>query len=280
MESNVGNPPWRRSWLYTAPGELPTFLWIAGLHLLAVVGLVLLPLPPLSAVIVAAALLALGGLGTTVAYHRAICHRAARLAPPIEQLLIALAVLNGSGRPRSWVANHRHHHRFSDTAEDISSPSQGFWWSHLRWLWQAGQADIDVYAPDLDRLRYRIWDRLQPLVLALGVFGGLAWALGGSWSEALAAALWIGPLRLLWALHAQCSVNSICHLGDRAEHGTSRNVLWLAPLHLLQGENWHANHHREPAVARLGSRWWQPDIGWLCLRTLAVVGLAARVRRD
>lgn len=181
--------PWQRFWLWCAPGEWPTMLWIVGLHLIAVVGLVLLPLPSWPMLAIAFGLLFLGGLGTTVAYHRALAHTAARLSLPVEQFLIFCAMLNGSGRPRTWVANHRHHHRYSDKEGDISSPDQGFWWSHLRWLWQAQQPDPDKFTPDMNGLRYRVWDRMQVAVLAISVFGGFAWLAVGSWQEALVAAL-------------------------------------------------------------------------------------------
>ncbi|MEK7412093.1 MAG: acyl-CoA desaturase [Planctomycetota bacterium] len=275
--------PWQRSFFWSAPNEWPTLWWVIGIHAAAITALVLqacgvLPLPPWPVLVLALVLLTLGGLGTTVAYHRVLAHRAAKLNPLVEQFLIACAMLNGSGNPRTWVATHRHHHRFSDTENDISSPNQGMWWSHLRWLWQAPAVNLDAYAPDLDEARYRVWGKIQVLMLAVSAFGGLAWLIVADWQTAIAAAAWIGPIRLVWALHAQCTVNSVCHLGAKEEHGTGKNVTWLAPLHLFQGENWHANHHREPNSARLGMRWWQIDIGWACLRSLAVVRLASRVR--
>jgi fatty-acid desaturase len=271
--------PWNRPWWWCAPGESATLGWILGIHVLALVGLIVLPLPPWPVLVTALGLLFIGGLGTTVAYHRSLAHAGARLHPVVEQVLIACAVFNGSGTPRSWVGFHRHHHRHSDSDQDISSPDHGMWWAHLRWLWQAPPVDKRAYAPDLDRPRYRIWDRalLYP-ALALSLFGGLLVAPWLGWEMALATAAWVGPIRLVWALHAQCSVNSVCHLGAREEHGTAHNVRWLAVVHLLQGENWHANHHREPGRARLGLGWTQIDVGWWTLQSLRAVGLAKRVR--
>jgi len=62
-----------------------------------------------------------GGLGTTVCYHRALAHRALRLHPVVQEILIFFAMYNGSGAPLSWAANHRLHHAMADTPEDISS---------------------------------------------------------------------------------------------------------------------------------------------------------------
>ena len=80
--------------------------------------------------------------------------------------------------------------------------------------------------------------------------------------------------RLVFALHAQCFVNSICHTEPTAALGedSSRNVTWLAAMHLFQGENWHRNHHARPGSAQLGWTWRQPDLGYLTICLLEKIG--------
>ena len=270
-----------RAWLACAPGEVPTMLWIAFLHLSAIVGLILLPLPPLSAMIVMLAALFIGGLGTTIVYHRALAHRAVTVNPVIEQFFIFFAMFNGSGSPCNWVGNHRHHHTHSDRPGDISSPHHGgFWWSHLRWLWQADQRAARRHVRDLASTQYTMWSMLQPLVLALALGLGALWFIEVPWRDALAAMLWLGPIRLLWALLVQCSVNSVCHLGPQdGGEGSSINVGWLLFAHLGQGENWHGNHHSRPSSERIGNGW-QLDIGWLTIRALRLFGLASVPKRS
>ena len=97
----------------------------------------------------------------------------------------------------------------------------------------------------------------------------------------LAAMFWMGPIRLVWALHAQCFVNSICHLRPGVPMGepTARNVPWLGVMHAFQGEQWHQNHHDRPGSARLGYQPGQLDVGWLTIILLEKVGLAKDVRR-
>jgi stearoyl-CoA desaturase (delta-9 desaturase) len=247
--------------------------WIVLIHVTAAVGLILFPLPGWPIVLSAIALAWLGGLGTTVCYHRAIAHRALTLKPWAFLILTFFAVLNGSGKPISWVSGHRLHHASADTDEDISSPRHGFWWSHLRWLWQAGIPDSTRFCPDLDSRKYRIWTYLQPPVLALSYFGGLFFG----WP----AFFWLGSIRLVFALHAQCFVNSICHTEPTAAPGedSSRNVHWLALMHFFQGENWHRNHHARPGSAQLGWGWSQPDVGYLTICALEKIGAACDVRR-
>ena len=129
------------------------------IHVGAILGLVLTPLPGWPIFLAAAGLHFLGGLGTTVCYHRAITHKSLKLHPVVRNVLTFFAMMNGSGSPLSWAANHRLHHAKSDTPEDISSPRVGgFWWSHLRWLWQAGPAPVSKYCRDIDKPAYRVWD--------------------------------------------------------------------------------------------------------------------------
>ncbi|MBM4015401.1 MAG: hypothetical protein FJ293_10625 [Planctomycetes bacterium] len=266
--------PWTKPWWWCARGEWATFGWIVLLHGSLLLAPFVTERPSAGLLLTALGLCALGGLGTTVAFHRALAHGAAKLHWLVETPLILFAVMNGSGKPLTWVANHRLHHAVSDTDEDISAPSRGgFWWAHLRWLWQAGQAPIERYCGKLDCRRYRIWTQLQVPLLAISFFGGLlisptAW-------------FWLGPARLLLGLHLQCTINSISHLGDaRSAGGSSQNVAWLAPFHFLQGENWHRNHHDDPADARIGRTRWQVDFGWWTIALFRALGLATDVQRS
>jgi len=273
-EQFLESRPWARSWWRPAPGENKTLFWIALIHVTAVIGLIVVPLPSWPIALAALLLTWIGGLGTTVCYHRGLAHKSVKLNPAVRSLLTFFAVLNGSGTPTGWTANHRLHHATSDTVDDISSPLiGGFWWAHLRWIWQAGQASIQKYCPDLDQPSYRIWDQLQLPIMAFSFLGGLAFGLEGFF--------WLGAIRLVFALHGQCFVNSICHMGtpDQPGRDTSRNVVWLAGWHLLQGENWHGNHHAQPWCARLGLKAWQVDAGWWVIVTLEKLGLAHDVRR-
>jgi stearoyl-CoA desaturase (delta-9 desaturase) len=267
--------PWEKGWLRWAPGQGITLLWIVLIHVTAVVGLVLFPLPGWPVFAVALGLAFLGGIGTTVAYHRTLAHGSLRLNPVVEFVLVAFAIFNGSGAPVNWTANHRRHHARADREGDISSPRiGGFWWAHLRWLWQAPQSPIDRWAPDLDRSAVAGWTRWQVVILALSFFAGLPFGWAGFF--------WIGAIRLTYALHGQCLVNSAAHLAKDAAPGESaaKNLPWLSAVHFFQGESWHANHHERPSSARLGRRWWQLDAGWWTILALERLGLARDVRRD
>jgi fatty-acid desaturase len=248
--------------------------WLILIHLTAVAGLILFPLPGWRIFFGALALSWIGGIGTTVCYHRALAHRALRLHPVTRAILIFLAMFNGAGSPNTWVASHRIHHAYADTADDVSSPVwHGFWWAHLRWLYQAEAPSIARFCPELDRPSYRIWRIMQPFILALSYFGGLYFG--------AAAFFWLGAIRLVYSLHGTCFVNSICHRDPNVPVGedSSRNVHWLGVMHFFQGENWHRSHHARPASARLGRTWRQPDLGYVVICLLEKLRLVSDVRR-
>jgi fatty-acid desaturase len=265
--------PWEQPFWKPAKGNEITLFYLVLIHLLALAGVILFPLPGLPVLGISLLLGALGGLGTTVGYHRTLAHRTVKLNRLIEHALIFWAVFNGSGAPASWVAYHRLHHAEADTPEDISSPKQGgFWWAHLRWLYQSAPADAKRWCPELNNGRYRIWKYLEVPVLLLSLFCGLALGWKGFF--------WIGAIRLVYSLHMQCLVNSLTHLGHAGDGDTSQNVWWLGPLQLTAwGENWHRNHHSFAGSARFGQRWWQTDIGWYFIYALEAVGLASNVKR-
>lgn len=216
----------------------------------------------------------LGGVGTTVCYHRALAHRSLRLHPWVRTALILVALLNGQPPPRGWVATHRLHHATADTPDDPSSPAwRGLWFAHVAWHWQAGTDIRAKYANDLNRVSLRIWDGLLLPIFLMAFFVGALLS--------PAAFFWIGAIRLVWVFHATSFVNSVCHTQPGIPPGEdcSRNVWWIAPMQFFLGENWHRNHHRSPSSARIGHKWTQPDLGYLLIVGMEKLGLAADVRR-
>src|SRR6266849_3564867 len=236
--------PWERPFWRPARGKAGVLFYLVLIHVLAVIGLILFPLPSLKVLSFTLLFTALGGFGTTVCYHRTLAHRTLKLNKVLEHLLIFLAMFNGSGAPASWVAYHRQHHSRADTPGDISSPKQGgFWWAHLRWLYQSAPADRQKWCPDLNRAAYKGWTLVEVPVLLLSLFCGLALGWPGFF--------WLGAIRLVYSLHMQCLVNSLTHLGHSEEGNSSTNVWWLGPLQLTAwGENWHRNHHSNAGSPR------------------------------
>jgi fatty-acid desaturase len=271
----AGQRPWTLKWWKVERENTWTFVYIIAIHVLALVGIVLFPTPGWKVFLAALILAGLGGFGTTIGYHRALAHRAVKLNPILEQLLIFCAVFNGSGAPSTWIANHRNHHANADTIEDVSSPRHGgFWWAHMRWLYQWKPSPMRKWCPELIRPRYLTWKQVQvPLIILSIGFGYFPFGWAGLF--------WMGAIRLVYCLHMQAFVNSLLHLKPRLPDGadSSQNIWWLGPFQLTAwGENWHGNHHSQPASACFSSRWWQIDLGWYAIRALRAVGLVTHVR--
>ena len=266
--------PWTRPWWQYSEGNGAVLFYIVLVHALALAGLILFPLPGWRIFLIALVITSIGGVGTSVCYHRSLSHRALRLHPVIENFLIFFTIFNASGEPMGWVANHRHHHAKSDTAEDVSSPRHGgFWWAHLRWIYQWSGSEVRRWCPDLDKPQYRIWKRLQIPIITVSVLWGLIFGWEGFF--------WLGAIRLVYAMHGQMFVNSLLHMTPGLPEGvdSSRNIWWLGPFQLgAWGENWHRNHHYDANAARFGRHWYQIDIGWYIICVFKKLRLATEVR--
>ena len=89
-----------------------------------------------SALAVFAALLWVSfSLGIGVTYHRLLTHRGFRIPKALEYVFTLCGMLASEGGPISWVAKHRLHHKLSDRPQqDLHTPKDGFWWSHIGWV--------------------------------------------------------------------------------------------------------------------------------------------------
>ncbi len=122
-------------------------------------------------------------VGVCLAYHRCLAHDSFRLAGPVRFFVTLSGVLSEQGSPLMWAATHRVHHSRSDRDGDPYSPREGFWWSHLLWLFvrrtsAERQQLYRVFAPDL------VQDRMLPFFertysFWLVSFAAVLFALGG-----------------------------------------------------------------------------------------------------
>ena len=76
-----------------------------------------------------------GMLFVVIGYHRYFSHRAFKTSRFFQFLLAFGAQMTAQKGALWWAANHRHHHKHSDTLKDIHSPKhKGFWYSHFGWI--------------------------------------------------------------------------------------------------------------------------------------------------
>jgi stearoyl-CoA desaturase (Delta-9 desaturase) len=220
----------------------------------------------------------------TAGYHRYFSHRAFKTSRAFQFVLAFMAETSAQKGVLWWAATHRHHHKHSDTPQDVHSPRmQGFWWSHVGWAVSAKNKVFDARrVPDLTVFPELVWINrrwvVPPLVLA-----GLCYAFGG-----LHGLLWGFGVSTLMTWHGTFTINSLAHVIGRRRFETSddsRNHFGLALL--TMGEGWHNNHHHYQSSARQGFRWYEIDLTYYLLRALAAVGLIwdlreppARLLRD
>jgi len=211
--------------------------------------------------------------GVTAGYHRYFSHRSYRAGRVVQFLLAFLCQTSAQRGVLWWAAMHRAHHKHSDTPLDVHSPRhRGFWYAHVGWIFsrEEGKADESLVA-DLVKFPELVWlDRHRYLPAIL--LGTAVWLVGG-WTWLVVGFFWSTVL----LYHGTFMINSLAHV-----HGSQRYVTgddsrnhWLLALIAL-GEGWHNNHHHYPTSTRQGFRWWEFDITYYALRTLAFL----RVVRD
>ena len=138
------------------------------------------------------------------------------------------------------------------------------------------------YSADLIRDPRVAWvDRHYWWIVAAGIVipGLVGVGIGGGYEGFVLGAYWGGIARIALGHNVIWSINSVCHATGRRPYETedkSRNVSLLSLVSF--GESWHNNHHEAPTRAKFAHHWWQPDIGWMLIKTLSALGLATNVK--
>jgi stearoyl-CoA desaturase (delta-9 desaturase) len=217
-----------------------------------------------------------GMFGITAGFHRYFSHRAYKTTRVFQFLLALLGTLTMQKGVLWWAANHRHHHRYSDQAEDIHSPTlRGFLWSHIGWILSTRYEDTKGEGiKDFARFPELVWLNkyflIPPLAywVLLFAMGGLPWLVWGG----------VIPTTLLW--HGTFTINSLSHVFGSRRYlttDTSRNN-WLLAL-ITCGEGWHNNHHYHQNTANQGWFWWEVDLSYYVLKLFSWVGLVSDLRK-
>ena len=223
---------------------------------------------PAGAVALAAGLYVVRMIAVTAGYHRYFSHHSFKTSR-VGQFVLALVAQSAAQRGVLWwAAKHRHHHRHSDTEQDVHSPRhRGFWYAHVGWIFHPQHHDTDYeLVADLARYPELRWlDRHQyapAFALGAGVWLAAGWpglVVGFFWST---VALY----------HGSFMINSLAHVHGTRRYVTgddSRNNFWLALF--TMGEGWHNNHHAYQRSTRQGFRWWEVDVTFYVLTILSWV---------
>ncbi len=223
-----------------------------------------------TSVLVAAGLYFVRMFAITGIYHRYFSHRTFRTSRAAQ---LMFAILGASAAQRGalwWAANHREHHRTSDTEGDPHSPLRvGFFRAHAGWFMSSRWLETNYKRiGDFAKYPELVWlnrhDQVVPLAL-----GAMLFILGG-----FELFVWGFVISTTVLFHATASINSLAHLFGSRRYATgdeSRNNVWLALITL--GEGWHNNHHQHMGATRQGFYWWEIDVTFYALKVLSWLGI-------
>ena len=216
----------------------------------------------------------------TIYLHRHQAHRALELhALPSHFFRFWLWLTTGQVT-KEWAAIHRKHHAKCDTEEDPHSPvTRGikkvfFQGAELYRAESKNQETMDKYGhgTPTDWIERNLYTRfsMQGVALLLvvnialfGIIGLSIWAVQMLWIPIMAAGI----------------INGIGHWWGYRNYDCADAATNIIPWGILiGGEELHNNHHTYATSAKLSSKWYEFDIGWLYIRILETLNLA-KVRK-
>ncbi|MGH8807561.1 MAG: DesA family fatty acid desaturase [Noviherbaspirillum sp.] len=212
----------------------------------------------------------------TIYLHRCQAHRALDLhAIPSHFFRFWLWLTTGMVT-KEWAAIHRKHHAKCETEEDPHSPvTRGIKKVLLEGaeLYRAESKNPETMekyghgTPDdwLERNLYSkySWQGVGLMLiidlLLFGVIGLTVWAVQMLWIPVTAAGI----------------INGIGHYWGYRNYDCNDAATNVFPIGILiGGEELHNNHHTFGTSAKLSSKWYEFDIGWMYIRILETLRLA------
>jgi stearoyl-CoA desaturase (delta-9 desaturase) len=224
----------------------------------------------------------------TGGYHRYFSHRSYKTSRLFQFILAFVGATSAQKGPIWWASHHRHHHRYSDTEEDIHPPKiYGLWWAHVGWILSAQflQPRLDLVKDFVKFPEIRWVDDnhvIAPILLAVCVFflgAGLGHYAPGLHTNGTQMLVWGFFVSTTLLYHGTFAINSFTHLIGRRRFKTSddsRNNFFLAIV--TMGEGWHNNHHRYPGAEPQGMYWWEIDLSHYILKALSWLGIVWDLR--
>jgi stearoyl-CoA desaturase (Delta-9 desaturase) len=214
----------------------------------------------------------------TIYLHRCQAHRALELHPAVAHFFRLWLWLTTGMITKEWAAIHRKHHAKCETAEDPHSPQiygihRVLWAGVFLYVKESyNKETLERYGhgtPD-DWMERHVYSRhamagvllmLAADLLAFGIVpGALIWLTQIAWIPFWAAGV----------------INGVGHFFGYRTYDVADASTNIVPWGILiGGEELHNNHHAFAASAKLSSKWYEFDIGWMYIRLLELSGLAS-----
>jgi len=212
----------------------------------------------------------------TIFLHRCQAHRALELhAIPSHFFRFWLWLTTGMVT-KEWAAIHRKHHAKCETEEDPHSPvTRGIRKVLLEGaeLYRAESKNPETMekyghgTPD-DWIEHNLYSKYSwqgvglMLIIDVLLFGAIG--------------LTVWAVQMLWIpISAAGIINGIGHYWGYRNYDCTDASTNVFPIGIIiGGEELHNNHHTFGTSAKLSSKWYEFDIGWMYIRILEILGLA------
>jgi len=216
--------------------------------------------------------------GVTIYLHRCQAHRALDLHPVVAHFFRFWLWMTTGMVTKEWAAIHRKHHAKCETAEDPHSP-QVYGINRVLWLGVFLYVKESFSKETMERYGHGTPDDwIERNLYAQHSYVGIFVLLG-----IYAFAFGLVPGVLMWIVQiawipfwAAGVINGIGHYFGYRNYDVGDASTNIVPLGLLiGGEELHNNHHAFASSAKLSSKWYEFDIGWMYIRILQGLGLAS-----
>ena len=237
----------------------------------------LLDLPWWGYLIAALALTHVTIASVTIYLHRCQAHRALDLHPVVSHFFRFWLWLTTGMVTKEWAAIHRKHHAKVETPEDPHSP-QVYGINRVLWLGVFLYVKESFNTETMERYGHGTPDDwvernvyTPHAILGLFLMGAINIAVFG-----LIPGMLILVTQIAWIpFWAAGVINGIGHFfGYRSYDVADASTNILPWGILIGGEELHNNHHAFAASAKLSSKWYEFDIGWMYICILESLGLA------
>ncbi len=216
----------------------------------------------------------------TIYLHRSQAHRGLDLHPIVSHFFRVWLWLTTGMQTKEWVSIHRKHHAKCETPDDPHSPQtrglkKVLWEGAELYMAEANNAETLAkysHGTPNDWLERKVYSRFT--WHGCGIMLGTDLILFG-WAG---IAIW--AVQMIWIpFFAAGVINGIGHFWGYRNYDAPDASTNISPWGILiGGEELHNNHHTYPTSAKLSSKWYEFDIGWMYIRMMQSVGLAKVLR--
>jgi len=213
----------------------------------------------------------------TIYLHRCQAHRALELHPLISHFFRFWLWLTTGMVTKEWAAIHRKHHAKCETVEDPHSPQI---YGINRVLW----AGVFLYVKEsfnketLERYGHGTPDDWMErnLYTRCSVFGVFLMLAADLLLFGMVPGVLIWLVQIAWIpFWAAGVINGVGHFFGYRSYDVADASTNIVPWGILiGGEELHNNHHAFASSAKLSSKWYEIDVGWMYICVLQALGLA------